>query len=161
MVSGHCFIRPTRSRPPVDLAEGYEYFCTSPFIAGCRNDITSGWDQEVRVGSGEPSRGLLWAPAFYEEYSQKQIYLQHGELCSSVGIVVSMTECIQKVVHSRYGQSLGAACWLILGPGGSHSLGHVTKLGLHLPVCFHPPAASTSKPATMYIVRDATGPINK
>ena len=38
-----------------------------------------GWDQ-VRVGSGKPKRGLLCFPAFYEEYSSKVIYLQHGEL---------------------------------------------------------------------------------
>ena len=37
------------------------------------------WDY-IRVGSGEPSRSLFCFTAFYGEYSQKFIYLQHGEL---------------------------------------------------------------------------------
>ena len=45
------------------------------------NGITSGWDQG-QLGSGEPSRGLFCSRSFHGEYSQKLVYLQHGEIYS-------------------------------------------------------------------------------
>ena len=71
-------VRASRPRPPATPAEDN---CIS---APCGWKQGAKWDHirsdQVRVGSGEPSRGLFRFPAFCGLYTHKLIYLQHREL---------------------------------------------------------------------------------